>query len=366
MRVLLVEPFFAGSHRAWAEGYAANSGHEVRLLTHPGRWWKWRMRGSALTLATALDTLEDWLPDLVIVSDMIDLAQFRTFSRSTLGDIPTILYFHESQLTYPTSPQAQPDISFALTNWLSAVAADAILFNSGYHLDLFYESLPALLKSFPDLTHRHLIGEVSSKSEVLPVGVDLGWISPRSPRSGPPRVLWNHRWEHDKDPDAFADAVAALVDAGSDFELVLLGPRPPRGAPALTRLREIAGERIIRDEEAPLDSYRELVSACDIVVSTSRQEFFGISVVEAIAAGCRPVLPDRLSYPWLIPGEYHEAVLYQENGLIDALAAALDDPLPPRGLPEAMGRFSWEQLGPVYDKRFAELAVTASGSSAGR
>ena len=358
MRVLLVEPYFTGSHRAWAEGYATHSGHEVRLLTHPGKWWKWRMRGSALTLAADLESLDGWQPDLVVVSDMIDLAQFRTFARRRLSDVPTVLYLHESQLSYPTSPHGVRDMSYALTNWLSAVAADATLFNSGYHLEVFFDSLPSLLNSYPDLTHQHLIERVASLSEVLPVGVDLGWITERPGPADRPRVLWNHRWEHDKDPDAFADAVAVLIEAGSDFELVLLGSRPPQVAPALARLRDIAGERIVHDEEAPLETYRELVSSCDVVVSTSRQEFFGISIVEAVAAGCRPVLPDRLSYPWLIPARYHRDVLYQEDGLVDALKAALAEPVAPEGLQESMSRFGWDEMVPEYDKRFAALAAT--------
>ena len=314
------------------------------------------MRGSAVTLAADLDSLDGWVPDLMVVSDMTDLAQFRTFSRRHLGDVPTVLYFHESQLTYPTSPQTSHDSSYALTNWLSAVAADATLFNSGYHLEVFFDSLPALLGGFPDHSHRHLIRDVAARSEVLPVGVDLGWITSRKSPGDRPRLLWNHRWEHDKDPDSFADAIEELIGAGSDFDLVLLGARPPRVPAALARIRDVAGESILHDGEAPLPIYREIVSCCDIVVSTARQEFFGISIVEAVDAGCRPVLPDRLSYPWLIPSRYRDEVLYSEGGLVDAMKTALDEPETPPGLQESMSRFSWDEMGPEYDKRLQELA----------
>jgi glycosyltransferase involved in cell wall biosynthesis len=356
MKVLLVEPYFVGSHRAWAEGLAAHSDHEVRLITHPGRWWKWRIRGAALTLAESLASLEGWRPDVVLASDMIDLAQFRFFARSHIGDPPTVLYFHESQLTYPPPAESEPDLSYAVTNWLSAFAADRVLFNSEYHFEVFFEQLPRLLRNFPELTHDHLIGEVAARCEVLPVGVDLSWIGQRGDRDAPPRLLWNHRWDHDKDPDAFAAAVEALVDDGADFELVLLGARPPNPPPALIRLREVAGDRIVHDAEAPLDQYRSLVTSSDVVVSTARQEFFGVAVIEAIAAGCRPVLPDRLSYPGIIPAEHHDTVLYPEGGLVDGLRDALARPIAPPGLVAAMARFSWDTLAPEYDRQLESVA----------
>ena len=37
------------------------------------------------------------------------------------------------------------------------------------------------------------------------------------------------------------------------------------------------------------------------MLSTARHEFFGVAVVEALLAGCLPWLPDRLSYPELLP-----------------------------------------------------------------
>lgn len=356
MRLLLVEPYHSGSHRAWAEGYAATSGHEVRLLTHPGRWWKWRMRGAAVTLAGSLADLDGWIPDAVLVSDMVDLGHFRTLARPFIGGAPTAIYFHKSQLTYPDPPGTTPDDSYALINWVSVLAADRVLFNSGYHQDAFFSALPGLLAKVPDLAHTRLIAGVEARSVVLPVGVDLSWVQARTDRDGPPRILWSHRWEFDKDPEAFADAIGRLVDRGRDFELVLLGTRPPHTPPALQRIRKVAADHIVYDGHAPTDLYRELVTASDIVVSTAIQEFFGISVVEATAAGCLPVLPRRLSYPWLIPDAFHDEVLYDEGQLAAALDRALERQRSPDGLANAMTRFSWEVLAPEYDRLLEELA----------
>jgi len=50
-----------------------------------------------------------------------------------------------------------------------------------------------------------------------------------------------------------------------------------------------------------------------IVISTASQENFGISVVEAIRYGCIPLLPNRLSYPEIIPKVFHGDFLYKDQ-----------------------------------------------------
>ena len=83
MRVLLIEPYFGGSHRVWAEGYAAASGHDVTIVSHPARGWAWRMRGAAVTLARQVAEVasDGYRPDVVLVSSMVDVAALRTARR---------------------------------------------------------------------------------------------------------------------------------------------------------------------------------------------------------------------------------------------------------------------------------------------
>lgn len=353
---MLIEPYLGGSHRAWAHGYAAASTHEVTLVSLEARWWTWRMRGAAVTAAGRVAHLAaaGYQPDVVLVSDMVDVAALRTFLHPSIGRPPLALYFHESQFSYPDSPLMTADRSLPFINWTSALAADAVFFNSAYHREVFFSEMPGFLAGFPDHSHAGLVDEVAARSTVLPVGVDLAWISERRPHPGPPLVLWNHRWEHDKDPETFADAVRALATT-HDFRLALAGERFRTVPGALDELAGELADRIEVNDHLSVDDYRALLVRSDVVVSTALQEFFGISVVEAIAAGARPVLPNRLSYPWLIPPDHHAAVLYEPGGLTTALRRAVDDPTSPDGLRAAMATFDWSVVAPRYDRALEAL-----------
>lgn len=357
--LLLVEPYFGGSHRAWVEGLVRHLDRPVETVTLPARWWKWRMRGAAVTLAERCRQLSR-PPAAVLVSDMIDLPAFLAFARPHIGAVPVALYFHESQLTYPDSPQMESDLHFAVTNWLSALAADRVFFNSGYHRDVFFAEMPRLLRHFPDYTHEHLIEEVRERSEVLEVGVEMDWLPAKVPaRDGPVRLLWNHRWEHDKDPGAFFAAVDALADENLDFEVVVCGESFRQRPTEFEAAADRHPDRIVHMGLLPLESYRRHLLEADVVVSTARQEFFGIAVIEAIAAGCFPVVPDRLSYPSLLPAAWHGRSLYAEGGLVECLRWAVTHPDEIRAGAELrrkeMDRYGWTAMAPRYSEALEAL-----------
>ena len=115
MKILLVEPFFTGSHQLWAEGYQEASKHELRILSLPGRHWKWRMYAGAVELAKQFLALQNYTPDLILATDMLNLTTFLALTRSKTASIPTAIYFHENQITYPWSA-TDPDISLKRAN----------------------------------------------------------------------------------------------------------------------------------------------------------------------------------------------------------------------------------------------------------
>ena len=55
--IWLLSPYHTGSQQAWAEGYAAHSGHRVTILAMEGQFWKWRMQGGAIELVQQAERL---------------------------------------------------------------------------------------------------------------------------------------------------------------------------------------------------------------------------------------------------------------------------------------------------------------------
>ena len=360
MRVFLVSPYHTGSHKAWAQGYARYSGHDVHLVTMAGRFWKWRMQGGALELAPRLLQLarEVGPPDALFVTDMVNLPALIALARPLLMRTPIHLYAHENQLTYPPPPGEKRDLTYGMINTLSMLAADAVHFNSAYHRDEFFEELPRLLKHFPDYNHLEIIARLRERSDVLPVGLDLSFFDgfrPGHERSGPLRILWNQRWEYDKNPGDFFRALYVLADEGLDFRLIVAGEnfrqQPEEFAQARRRLaRRIHHFGFAESREA----YARLLWEADLVVSTALHEFFGISVLEAIHCRAYPLLPDRLSYPELLPDPLHPAHLYQDfDDLLRKLRWAVTHPdeIRARDLAWVADPYRWEKIASLYDQR---------------
>ena len=352
--VLFIEPYYGGSHRAFADGWREHSRHRVRLLTMPARKWKWRMRGAALYVA---DRLPPEPPDAIVASDYLDLAALRGLRPDWTAHVPCVAYFHENQLTYPLPDEDERDYQFGFTNVTTCLAAGRALFNSRYHMESFAEAAEALLRRMPDCVPEGIGERIRRRAEVVPVGVNLAAIDalrPETPhRTGPIRILWNHRWEFDKNPDEFFAVMEQLDEEGLDFELAVVGETFRTAPPAFERARRRLAHRLTAfGYVESREQYLRRLLESDVVVSTAIHEFFGIAVVEAIRAGCAPLLPDRLSYPEILPSELHQAHLYRTpRELRERLRDWARRPERARAaaVPDAVARFGWQEVAPRLD-----------------
>ncbi|GJM40457.1 MAG: glycosyl transferase family 1 [Ardenticatenaceae bacterium] len=324
------------------------------------------MHGGAVTLARRF-LATNAQPDLIIATDMLDLTTFLALTRQRTAEIPTAVYMHENQLTYPlpqdgrTGPMrrqlGERDHHYAFINYASMLAADHVFFNSHYHFDSFFAALPNFLKHFPEYNELGSVQTLHKKSQVMPVGVDfqrLNRTTKAVAKNRVPLILWNQRWEYDKNPDAFFAALYAAAEAGIEFEVALCGQQYGKRPSSFNEAIDKLGDRIIHVGHADLATYRCLLWQADLTISTAHHEFFGISVLEAIQCQTFPLLPNRLSYPELLPDEFHESCLYSDEEslnqkLIWALTHRVEIKEIAVGVATAVSQFSWQRIAPIYD-----------------
>jgi glycosyltransferase involved in cell wall biosynthesis len=376
--IWLLSAYHTGSHAAWAGGYARHSRHNVQLLTLDGRFWKWRMQGGARALAAeAVARLDapgaqphDVLPAAILATDMVNLPAWLGLMRRRLpAATPVLLYMHENQLTYPWPAGERRDLTYAMINWQSMLAADAVAFNSAFHLESWFAEAPRLLKHFPDYNHLADVAAVRRRAFVLPAAIDTP--SPASSRaigapdatSTPPLILWNQRWEYDKRPDRFFALLDRLDAAGTPFRLAVAGENFRNVPQEFLEAHARYGDRIEQWGHLPSRAdYLALLQQANLVISTADHEFFGLSMLEAIAAGAFPLLPTRLSYPELIPAPLHAACLYTDAD--DLFAKARARLLAPRAAPPSLRAhvakcFTWPAVAPRYDGALETLRAVA-------
>lgn len=359
LNILFLEPFYGGSHRDFTDGLIRHSRHSFTLKTLPARFWKWRMRGAALHFSRAVTDWDEY--DLILTSDLMSASDLKALVETPLP--PMVVYFHESQLSYPLPPGERMDYQFGFTDITTGLAADYLIFNSHFHHEAFFSELPRFIRRMPEHRPGWAAEEIRAKSRVIYPGAELASLAAASeePCDGDqaPLILWNHRWEFDKDPETFFRVLDLLDDDGYRFNLALLGENFQAVPKPFIAARERYGKRIIVDGfRESREEYRAWLNRSSIVVSCAIQENFGLAVVEAIVAGAYPLLPDRLSYPELIPDALHGAHLYKtEEELAMKLAGLLDRPRKPAPeLATAYLEHDWRRRIAEYDDLFEEAA----------
>ena len=422
LNVLFLESFYGGSHREFADGLVQHSHHRIELHTLPARFWRWRMRGAALHFARAVARPREF--DLLLVTDLMNVADLKAVWGAECPPIVLYVHENQLSYPTPEGEQkdfqfAFTDIASALAAdvmvfnsryhrdayfaalpevlrrmpeyepaWIpDALAANARVRYPGCRLPepggVGAGGADAELRAAGRRREAQAgLGRVAADTESPPARDNSGTAPmPRPTRAGtaqasasppcesnpaaaaelgPPLVIWNHRWEFDKQPAAFFAALREVQRAGVAFRVALLGENAQYVPKEFMAARKWLGERVVQYGYLPSrDAYLEWLRRGSVVVSTAIQENFGISVVEAVAAGCHPLLPNRLAYPEVIPPGYHAACLYDDAAdLARRLTALLANPpvSPPPGLSAAMQRYSWNRLVADYDALLEEYA----------
>ncbi|MDZ7773888.1 MAG: DUF3524 domain-containing protein [Balneolaceae bacterium] len=366
MNILAVEPYYSGSHKAFQNGLKEHSRHNIIPINMSYKGRKWRMHGDSVALAGMAGEVEEDI-DLLLVSSMTNLPAFLGLTNPRFSHTPTIMYMHENPFTQPVPEEEERDTTYCYINYLSMLTADRLIFSSHFHKRDFLRALPAFLEHFPEDKHYYTSDKIAEKSTVMYPGLNLRRFD-RQPDSRSdnehPVIVWNQRWQFDRNPAMFFRVLNRLNDIDLTFDLILAGDtqheKPEEFEKAWARYgRHITHFGYVENVE----SYSRLLHSGDIVVSTATYEFFCVAIMEAVYCGCHPLVPNRLHYPELIPESLHKPLLHApvlydtEDDLFHYLKDLLTgetQPLPKRSLQNINGHLDWSERIRKFDDLFEE------------
>ena len=190
----------------------------------------------------------------------------------------------------------------------TCLAADLVLFNSATLLGAFLENIGKHLRLQPDQRPDvlQIKSEVERKSRVcyFPLNLPMGRGRPEVLANPVVHIAWPHRWEHDKDPEAFFRVIFKLLEEGLEFKVSVIGQTYGQLPDVFEEARQKLGGRIVTwGFKAHKEEFYSALSECNVVVSTAQHETYGVAMLEAAALGCYPLVPRRLVYPELYPEE---------------------------------------------------------------
>jgi len=148
--------------------------------------------------------------------------------------------------------------------------------------------------------------------------------------------------------------ILSLAAEGLDFRVSVLGESYTDSPQIIQDALSQLNGRVAHTGYKTGDEYATILCDADVVVSTAFQETLGLAVIEAIRAGCHPLLPNRLSYPEILCAEKGSPFLYEnKEHLKKKLRAAILHPAQCREfdpLWPSMSRFSWTVVAPQLDR----------------
>lgn len=365
MKILLLSGYDAASHKRWRDGLVSFcDSHDWTCLSLPPRFFNWRVRGNSLSWAFSERATLERDYDLLIVTSMVDLSALRGFVPA-LSRLPTLMYFHENQFDYPLSKQKEALSPQALEPQIlslyGALCADQLLFNSNYNRQTFLDGAAALLNKLPDAVPPGLVEQLQARSTVLPVPLESHCYQSNLAVDGTLQILWNHRWEYDKGPERLLLLVNELLTFGVKFRLHVVGqqfrqqPKAFEQLNAKLRAADCGGQWGYVESE---NEYRQLLRRCHIVLSTALHDFQGLSVLEAVACGCIPLLPNRQAYPeWFGEEHCYPSLLDNSQLEMQQLAARIQQMTADATAPN-LDSFSWSKLGPCYEQALQKIACS--------
>jgi len=361
--ILLLSAYDTPSHVYWREGLVEHfPEYEWHTLVLPPRYFSWRIRGNSLSWAFGKDREALYRKyDVIIATSMVDLSALRGFMPH-LGEIPTIVYCHENQFVYPRNDYQHSPVEQQLTSIYTVLCADKVVFNSTFNRKTFHDGAQKLLKMMPDFVPEDIAGIIDKKSVVIPVPLhdDCHLDIDKSKNF---TVIWNHRWEYDKGPDRLLLAIQAVLSKKIPIKFNIVGQKFRTEPEEFAQIHAVLtkADALSNWGHQSRKNYLHCLHSSHVALSTAVHDFQGLAVMEAVAAGCVPLVPDRLAYPDYYPAPYrYTSNILDRQGEADDLAMMLEQYY--RKLQEARLVLPaevmlpyWSSQKPVYQQLIASL-----------
>lgn len=322
LHVLFLEAYPGESHRRASEVLQRHSRHRITIIEASRDHWMTLALVSHLELADRISQLQPSAVDLIIVSGTTNLPGLLLSLPPHLQGLPVVSYMHESQWSYPSTGE---DSRSVLVQHLDAIRhSSEIWFNSRFHRE---DMQRAAGEPFIDRRIRQearaLFQASRPRLRVVYPPVEIDCCSHLgAPADGARRVVWNARWEHDKRPDRFVEAVRSLVRRIGSIDVLVLGTAGKDTQEITSMFAGIAGQVSVPGHLHDRTTYEQMLAGGGIIISTADHEFFGIGVLESVLAGLAPVVPAALAYSETIPSAW----FYPHgdtDALVDVMQAAL-------------------------------------------
>lgn len=331
--VIILDPFLGPSHKNTWYAYKRNSQHKVEIFPFSDKNWK---LASGLSGFCSSSNLEQSLnfenQDLFIVSEYFDIAAFKSLNPKLINKA-FICYFHENQFEYPVKEGAKRDNHFALTNLKNFICSDFNIFNSDWNRKSFFEGVKKFRKALPHFYRKFIDSNIETlgNTEIIHPShcMDISvanfnkLLTQKTSEKKRLKVLWNHRWEYDKNPELLINIIERAHHELPNICFDICGWESPR-----SELREHLNFFLGKNVDhlgfySSKNAYQSALISSDIVLSTAIHEFYGISVLEGICFGLDPILPNRLSYPELYKSKFPNQFYNDLESAISLLGAAV-------------------------------------------
>ena len=121
--------------------------------------------------------------------------------------------------------------------------------------------------------------------------------------------------------------------------------------------KKILNDRILKFAYADsFEEYANWLRRSDILPVTSKQDFFGISIIEAAYCNTHPILPKRLTYPEIFKNNAKTEFYEDNNELYEKIKSLITSKSYKQDYKNTfLNKYDWDNIVNKYDEEFLDF-----------